>query len=303
MKISASTAFSSFSLGKRSLVFGCLLFWGISQAQSVRIVAAGDIACDPEMVNTTIEGLCDSDVTADLIVSLEPDAVLALGDIQYEHAELDHFERVYDRTWGRFKNLTYPTPGNHEYYTDSSDYFAYFGAAAGENQQGYYSLSLGNWQLISLNSNCSFVACGADSAQAQWLRETLNSSPQTCTLAFWHHPRYSSGEHGDTATLSELWEILDAHGVELLLSGHDHHYERFAAQDAFGQVKTNGVRQFVVGTGGRSLYGVESVAANSEAVVDDSFGVLELSLNPETYSWRFVTPDGMFDEGRAECQK
>ena len=267
--------------------------------QSVRVVAAGDIACDPEMVGTTLPGLCDSDITANLIAELTPDGVLALGDIQYEHAELEHFAQVYDTTWGRFKAITHPTPGNHEYYLDASGYFNYFGAAAGEGQLGYYSKALGEWQLISLNSNCAFVACGADSAQAQWLRETL--TPQTCTLVIWHHPRYSSGKHGDTPELADLWSILDEYGAELVLSGHDHHYERFTPQDAVSQAKPEGVRQFVVGTGGRSFYPLEQVKAHSEVQVEGEFGVLELTLNPSAYSWRFVTPGGAYDEGSANC--
>ena len=267
--------------------------------QSVRVVAAGDIACDPEMVGTTLPDLCDSDITANLIAELTPDGVLALGDIQYEHAELEHFAQVYDTTWGRFKAITHPTPGNHEYYLDASGYFRYFGAAAGEGQLGYYSRALGEWQLISLNSNCAFVACGADSAQAQWLRETLTS--QTCTLVIWHHPRYSSGKHGDTPELADLWSILDEYGAELVLSGHDHHYERFTPQDAVSQAKSEGVRQFVVGTGGRSFYPLEQVKAHSEVQVEGEFGVLELTLNPSAYSWRFVTPGGAYDEGSANC--
>lgn len=287
-----------------SLRWLCCVFlvFGGASAQSVSVVAAGDIACDPEMAGTTRPDLCQSEATAALIERLRPDAVLALGDVQYERGERAAFEAVFNKTWGRFKERIYPSAGNHDYYSGGEGYFDYFGSRAGETDRGYYSFDVGAWHVVALNSNCSIVACHAGSAQELWLRQDLAESAALCTLAFWHAPRYSSGAHGSNSELSDLWQALDEGGVELALSGHDHHYERFAPQDAFGRDAREGVRQFVVGTGGRSLRNTLIPRQQSERRLADAFGVLGLELSQSSYTWAFVSvDDSVLDEGSADC--
>ena len=249
----------------------------------VTVVAAGDIACAPSLACTD---------TSRLVESLEPDAVLTLGDIQYERGELENFKAVYDKTWGRFKAKTYPSPGNHEYSTPrAAGYFAYF------DVEPWYSVDIGGWHAISLNSNCrSIGGCHAGSPQEKWLRADLAAHPAKCTLAFWHHPRWSSGYHGSDAGYDALWSALADAGADVVLSGHDHNYERFAPD--------RGIRQFVAGTGGRSLYPVLGREVGSEVVNDDTYGVLKLTLRPTSYEWEFVpAEDSKFrDSGHAECR-
>jgi hypothetical protein len=255
----------------------------VDAGPSVTVVAAGDIACPQSLACTD---------TSRLVESLKPDAVLALGDIQYERGELVDFQAVYDKTWGRFKSITHPSPGNHEYSTPrAAGYFAYF------DVEPWYSVDIGEWHVISLNSNCRSVGgCGVGSPQEKWLRADLAAHPAKCTLAFWHHPRWSSGYHGSDPGYDPLWSALAQAGAELVLGGHDHDYERFAPD--------RGVRQFVVGTGGRSLYPVLGSEVGSELVNDDTYGVLKLTLRPTSYDWEFVPVDAskFRDSGHAECR-
>jgi uncharacterized repeat protein (TIGR01451 family) len=204
------------------------------------------------------------------------------------------------------KPLIHPAVGNHEYLTaGAAGYFQYFGAAAGDPTQGYYSFDIGSWHLIALNSNCSKVGgCGPGSPQETWLRRDLEAHPADCTLAYWHHPRFSSGEHGSFVSTQPLWQALYDAGTELVLSGHDHDYERFAPQTAAGVADAGrGIRQFVVGTGGRNRYALGPAIANSEARDATTFGVLELTLHPAGYDWRFVPEagGGFADAGSASC--
>ncbi|MEB3173957.1 MAG: metallophosphoesterase, partial [Cyanobacteriota bacterium] len=172
---------------------------GAQASPEISIVAAGDIACSPD--DPGFNGgkgrgdRCQMAATANLIARIKPQAVLALGDNQYERGELDFFRRSYDLSWGKYKAITYPVPGNHEYYTPGAQgYYDYFGARAGKRDQGYYSFNLGNWHLVALNSNCDAIGgCGAGSPQEKWLKRDLQTNKKTCTLAFWHHPRFSSG--------------------------------------------------------------------------------------------------------------
>lgn len=268
------------------------------------MVAAGDIACDPEMVATSRSDLCQSDATAQLIEALAPAAVLTLGDNQYKNGDSVAFEQVYETTWGRFKARTYPSVGNHDYYSGGEGYFSYFGARAGEPSKGYYSFDLGAWHLIALNSNCSEVGgCGADSEQGRWLSADLAAHGAKCTLAFWHHPRFSSGSHGDSSATAELFTLLYKAGAELVLSGHDHHYERFAPQAPNKSLDPDrGVTQFVVGTGGRSLRPTLPTLG-SQKRYSGSFGVLKLELRPASYTWTFVSVEetSFSDSGTANC--
>ncbi|MGH9267163.1 MAG: metallophosphoesterase family protein, partial [Acidimicrobiales bacterium] len=204
------------------------------RAEETVVVAAGDIACAPD-ARPRARGAqaCQHGATAELARRLDPDAVLAVGDIQYEDGSLSNFRASFDKTWGQLLDKLRPTPGNHEYRTQgAAGYFAYFAERAGDPSRGYYSFGLGSWQLISLNGNCIRVGgCGAGSSQEQWLREVLRTSAARCTLAYWHQARFSSGNHGNDARYDALWRALYETGAEVIINAHDHSYERFAPQD------------------------------------------------------------------------
>jgi 3',5'-cyclic AMP phosphodiesterase CpdA len=244
--------------------------------------------------------------TADLVPKIKPKAVLVLGDNQYEKGELENYRKSYDPTWGKFKSITKPVPGNHEYATDqAAGYFDYFGKLAGDRTKGYYSFNLGNWHLIALNSNCEFVGgCNAGSPQEKWLKADLKANSKACTLAFWHHPRFSSGLHGNNKALDIFWRDLYAARAELVLSGHDHDYERFAPQGLNDTVDLKqGIRQFVIGSGGKNLYPFKTVRANSEVRNNDTYGILKLTLQPQGYTWDYKPIPGsdFTDQGKATC--
>ncbi|MGZ8631025.1 MAG: metallophosphoesterase family protein [Actinomycetota bacterium] len=261
------------------------------------VAAAGDIACPPDET-------CESArATADLLARIDPEAVLALGDNQYTWGTLAEFEASYDRTWGAFKDLTHPVPGNHEYRTPGgAGYFAYFGALSGP-PGGNYSFDLEGWHLVAINS--AFEDAITD-RQLDWVRADLDGSDGRCELAFWHHPRFSSGAvEGDDPVpeLGPLWTLLNEQGVDVVLNGHAHQYERFAPLDADGRLdEATGIREFVVGTGGRTPHGFEEeLVTGSEVQLTDVYGVLELVLRPRAYSWGFVSTDGVLDRGVGDC--
>jgi acid phosphatase type 7 len=273
-----------------------------------RIAAAGDIACDARRTDRegTGRGLaCRQVATSDLVVRAGYAAVLVLGDLQYEDGAFAKFSASYDRSWGRVKSITKPVPGNHEYRTQgAAGYFGYFGRRAGQRTKGYYSFDLAGWHLVALNSNCGAVGgCEAGSAQESWLRADLAANPERCTLAFWHHPRFSSGYHGSDSRYRAFWAALYEADADVVLVGHDHDYERFAPQTASGSLdRSRGIREFVVGTGGRSLRSFAKVRPNSEARDDRSMGILELTLGSGAYAWRYVPAVGSFsDSGSARC--
>lgn len=273
------------------------------------LVAVGaDIACDPEVPGYE-DGFgtsCEQRATSELLLERGYAAVLALGDLQYEAATYENFVESYDRSWGRAKVVTRPVPGDHEYDDPgAAGYFEYFGESAGDPARGYYSYDVGSWHLVALNSNCEEVACAAGSEQERWLRADLEASAARCTLAYWHEPRFSSGRHGDETEVAALWRALYDHRAELVLSGDDHDYERFAPQDAAGRSDpARGIRQFVVGTGGVDLRELGEARPNSEVRQSSAFGILELTLRPAGYSWRFVAVPGasFTDEGSADCR-
>jgi hypothetical protein len=267
--------------------------------ENVTIVAAGDIACDPAQ-NVGQPTDCDQAATADLIGQLHPTAVLTLGDNQYENNTLAAYQAVYGPTWGKYKSITFPTIGSHEYLTKgAAGYFAYFGYPA------YYSYNLGDWHIISLDSECHFVGgCQAGSAQERWLQANLAAYPRLCTLVTWHEPRWSSGEHQDATQMSAIWADLVAANVDVVLTGHNHDYERFVPLNATGQPDPNGTAEFVVGTGGKNHYGFVAAPLPGEVVRNDtSFGVIDMTLGPSSYSWRFVPAPGysFTDSGSASC--
>jgi hypothetical protein len=261
-------------------------------------VGAGDIAdCNATR---------DSD-TARLLDGLAG-TVFAIGDNAYEDGTLQEFNDCYHPTWGRHKARTYPVPGNHEYHTSGAEgYYTYFGAAASpldtnctQNCKGYYSYNVGAWHIIALNSE---IAHGVGSPQEQWLRADLAANQRTCTLAYWHRPRFSSGDHGNDSSFQPFWQALYEYGADVVLNGHDHNYERFAPQDPTGKADPRGIREFVVGTGGRSLRSFQTVRANSEVRNSTTWGVLKLSLHPTSYDWEFVPIAGQSfrDTGSAAC--
>jgi len=266
------------------------------------VVAAGDIAaCNSE----------GDEATARLVRGIEG-TVLTLGDNAYPDGSAEDFEECYEPTWGQFKARTKPVPGNHEYKTDegASAYFDYFGQTAGDPDEGYYSYELESWHIVAINSNCGEgeIRCGPGSAQTKWLEEDLAANAADegeCTLAYMHHPRFSSGEeHGSTPRLEPLWEALYEAGADVVLSGHEHNYERFAPQDPNGKADPQrGIREFVVGTGGKSHYPIVAPIANSEVHNDESYGVLQLTLHPDSYEWQFVPVEGetFSDAGSAQC--
>ncbi|MBV8691631.1 MAG: metallophosphoesterase [Actinobacteria bacterium] len=265
------------------------------------VAAAGDIACSP--TDNGFNGgagstyVCNEANTAKLLDAIQPDAVLALGDLQYENGAADAFAASYGSTWGRWKDKTHPAVGNHEFNTrGGAGYFAYWGSGVGAPGKGWYSFDVGAWHLIALNSNCSIVGCGVDSEQGRWLAADLAAHPAQCTLAYWHHPRYSSGLHGDNPGVEPFWQLLSAAHADLVLVGHDHDYERYAVQ--------RGIRQFTVGTGGRNLYVFQAQPeANSEVRNSVTFGVLQLTLHPASYDWKFVPIAGQTftDSGTQNC--
>jgi hypothetical protein len=255
-------------------------------------VGAGDIAqCTPE-------GMASSQATARLLDGIGG-TVFALGDNAYPSGALQDYRNCYDPTWGRHRGRTRPVPGNHEYETASAaGYYEYFGASAGPAGLGYYSFDLGNWHIVALNSS---LPVGAGSTQAAWLRQDLATNSRTCTLAYWHHPRFSSAPHGDQPQRGEFWRLLHEAGAEIVLSAHDHVYERFGPQDPNGAPDpAGGIRQFVVGSGGAPPYPFVDVKPNSEVRIS-TIGVLRLALKAGSYDWDFIPVSGQGDSGSGTC--
>ena len=285
------------------------------------IYAAGDIACNPSDSgfkggNGTAKRCHEKWTAAELVGAT---AVLPLGDEQYQCGMLSDFQQSYDPSWGQQKAIEHPVIGNHEYYhgcagalPGAPGYFTYFGNAATPLQpgctakcKGYYSYNVGSWHFIALNSECGQVGgCGANSAQGKWLRADLAASSAACTIAYWHRPLYTSGGSLGDAAMQPFWQILYNAHVDIVLNGHDHIYERFAPQNANGGAASNGIREFIVGTGGENHGGINSVAANSVVRDTTTFGVLKLTLHSGSYDWSFI-PDGksgnFTDSGSASC--
>ena len=263
------------------------------------LLAAGDIA------NCRAEG---DEATAKLVGSIDG-TVLALGDEAYPRGSAANFEGCYGPSWGRFEERTKPVPGNHEYYTEGAKpYYDYFGKAAGDPDEGYYSYDLGGWHFVALNSNCGEgrVRCGPGSAQVRWLKKDLAANEgRACTLAYFHHPLFTSGEYRPgIPEMKPFWEALYSAGADVVLNAHDHNYQRFAPQDPEGRADPErGIREFVVGTGGKSHHPISDPIANTEVSADDTYGVLKLTLRPKGYGWRFLpVADRKFtDSGEERC--
>lgn len=263
-------------------------------------IGAGDIAlCGtrPASESTAVR-------TAALLAANPTAAVFALGDNVYDSGTVIEYRDCYGPTWGAFRDRTYPAPGNHEYQTPAADgYFAYFGAQAGPDRRGYYSFDLGSWHIVSLNSNIDAVA---GSPQQTWLRADLAAHRgQRCTLAYWHHPVFSSSSvHGNDPKMADIWQTLQQFGADVVLAGHDHGYERFAPQtfDATPDAQ-HGLREFVVGTGGATPYAFAASQLNSEVRIENTYGVLRFALREGSYEWEFlpVAANGSWDSGQALC--
>jgi fibronectin type 3 domain-containing protein len=281
-----------------------------SSAADPVIAAAGDISCSSLTVQTD---RCHQKATSDLLVNAGLSAVLTLGDAQYQNGGFSDFMNYYDKSWGRVKSITYPSVGNHEYQTTgAAGYFDYFNGTgnangrAGNRSNGYYSFDVGTWHLISLNSNdqCTIVACSSGSAQDTWLKADLAAHTNYCTLAFWHHPSFNSGNGGNLSAMQPLLQDLYNADADVILGGHAHNYERFAPQNPSAQLdNSRGIRQFVVGTGGAFFTSIGSPKANSQVRQNTTYGVLKMTLHPAGYDWVFVPEAGgsFTDSGSGSC--
>jgi hypothetical protein len=284
---------------------------GLSSANTFTItdpvlIGAGDIAsCEAG----------DGDVATAAIVNQNPNAtVFTLGDGAYSSGTTTEFNNCYDPTWGQFKSRTRPVVGDHEYETpNAAGHYSYFanqlapyGPAATDPTRGYYSYDIGAWHVSVLNTTCytSSIGCNRNLME-QWFVDDLNAHPTNCTLAIWHQPRYSSGNvHGNNAQMQALWQTAYEHGVDLVLSGHEHDYERFAPMDAVGNADpVNGLREIVVGTGGYFRYGLGTLQPNSEVYNSNTWGVLKLTLHAASYNWQFLPVAGgsFTDSGSTAC--
>jgi hypothetical protein len=265
--------------------------------QEAILIGAGDIA--------DCSDLSGAEATARLLEA-NPGTVMALGDLAYPDGTPENF-KCYNKTWGRVKDRTRPAVGNHEFHSSGATYyFQYFGAAAGDPKTGYYSYDLGSWHIVVLNSECNEVGgCGAGSPEEKWLRADLGAHPVGCTLAYFHKPRFSSGiAHGNDPEVGAFWQALYDFNAELVLNGHDHDYERFAPQDPNGKADPKrGIREFVVGTGGKNHREFGIHKANSEVRNNDAFGVLKLTLKATGYEWKFIPEAGkrFTDSGSGSC--
>jgi acid phosphatase type 7 len=266
--------------------------------------AAGDIACPTRRPSSDGER-CQQRATSNLFRRWRRAVILTLGDNQYERGTLSEFRRGFRPTWGRFRGRIRPSPGNHEYLTPKArGYFDYFGRRAGPRRRGYYSFDRGRWHIVSLNSECEDAGgCMRGSPQNRWLRRDLRRNSRFCTLAYWHHPRFSSGDHGNQEHVAPFWQALWRYRADVVLNGHDHVYERFAPQTPSGRRSWRGIRQWVVGTGGANHFPFGTIRRNSRARNWKSFGVLFLRLRPHSYTYRFVPAgDGSFrDSGTGRC--
>jgi acid phosphatase type 7 len=271
------------------------------------VVAVGDIARPPS--SCTTPSSCPQYATESIAQSFHPTSVFVLGDNQYDSGLLSEYTGSYALSWGVFNPIVHPVPGNHEYLTSgAAGYFDYFGQAAAPSG-GYYSFTLGTWHIVALNSNCSdqngcsdSLAGGTTSAQTSWLQSDLAANQSPCLLAMWHHPLFSSGWTLGTPSVLPLWTALYNAHADVVLNGHDHLYERYAQQDPSGNATTNGIREFVVGTGGESLNGLSAHPSTLEASDASDYGVLVLTLHASSYSWKFVTTSGTStDSGTATC--
>ena len=268
-------------------------------AQTAVLIGTGDVAdCEHDRGQ-------HAEDTAKLIEASPEAIVFVAGDLAYQDGSRERFENCYGPRWGRFKGRTRPAPGNHEYQSAGAiPYYSYFGPNAGPVGAGFYSYNAGSWHVIALNSN---VAATQGSEQYQWLRDDLASTNARCTVAYWHHPRFTSGPSGgirvDPSLMRDVWSLLIAFNVDVVLNGHDHFYQRFAPQDTDGNANANGIREFVIGTGGAPLYATAGPARNIEFGPLSTYGVLRLTLRSGAYDWEFLEAGrpAPLDIGSGQC--
>jgi hypothetical protein len=261
------------------------------------LVGAGDIA--------SCQDLSGAEATAKLLDTI-PGVVFTAGDNAYASGTAEEFRNCYQLTWGRHKDRTYPSVGNHEFHSNgATPYFDYFGANAGDPKQGYYSYDLATWHIIVLNSECDEVGgCQQGSREEKWLSSDLDAHPAHCVLAYWHKPLFSSGaRHGNDPEVRAFWMDLYKRRATVVINGHDHDYERFAPQDPDGKPDPRGIREFVAGTGGRNHRPFASPLPTTEARNADTFGVLKITLHPGAYEWEFIPEAGktFHDSGTGSC--
>ncbi len=266
-------------------------------------------ADDPILIGTGDIARCGTNAdeqTARLVEDHEG-IVFTLGDNAYDSGSAAEFRDCYGPTWGRVKDRTeLPVAGNHDYGTpNAAGYRDYFGRRAAPDGDTWYSRDIGDWHVIVLDANCTEVTggCGQGSPQLRWLRQDLRASDAACTLALWHQPRFSSGEHGNDPAVAPFWDALYEAGADLVLNGHDHDYERFAPQDPDGdRDPERGIVAIVVGTGGGEMRPVGPRVANSIVRQGNLLGVIQVTLHADGWSWRFLSTDGSFtDEGSDRC--
>lgn len=281
-----------------AVMWGSLVGVPPATAVDAVLLAAGDISSCGNAGDTA---------TAALLAGVPGVTIATLGDNVYPGGTAAQFTNCYEPTWGQHKARTRPVPGNHDYLTPGArGYFNYFGAGAGTPGQGWYSYDLGEWHVVALNSNCGKVGCGPNSEQVQWLRADLAAHANRCTVAYFHHPRFSSeARHGNDNSVRAFWDALYEYGADVVLSGHAHVYERFAPQDPAGLADdAYGIQQFVIGTGGASLYEFKALAVpNSEVRNATTHGILKLTLKPGSYGWHFLPEAGktFTDAGVRAC--
>lgn len=313
------------------VVLVLVLLWLLSRCSpepdTIRVVSVGDIACDPDDPDFTRNARADGDhcrhqAVSDLAVALNPAVFLGLGDYQYELPAAEAYRTVYGPSFGRLLSRTVPVYGNQEYKVqDANTFTAYFGDRI-QDPRGYWSQNVGKWHMIVLNSNCAAVAggCGSGSPQQSWLEQDLKTNDRRCVIAAWHHPRWSTGIAGPDLRTADLFGTLYKYKVELVLSGHEAHYERFPPLDPAGKLDEKGVRQFVVGTGGQAHYEPDPADAardergnpivrtggpGSQFADYDHHGVLELELAPDSYRWKFHPLEAdqpVTDNGEQTCR-
>ncbi len=260
----------------------------------ITLAAVADIA---------ICGQQGDDQTAALIADWDAEIIIA-GDASNEDGTLWQYQNCFEPSWGQYMNRIHTVAGNHDYYSDPiNNYYTYFGDRAGVADKGYYSFELGEWHVVGLNSNCGFIPCGPSSEQVAWLKQDLAENQSRCTIAFWHVPRWNSGPAKHAHWVQPFWDELYKAGAEIVINGHDHHYERTGKIDAAGLPdKQNGLIEFILGTGGAGHYYLDDAFAFSEKMIFGEFGVLKLTLEPERFQWQFINVENVvLDEGESDC--
>ncbi len=246
----------------------------------------------------------DDQTAAILLERVGSGLYFTAGDNSNENGSLYEYQKCFGPSWGQLMPDLRVVPGNHDYYSDPlENYWVYFDGVAGEPGKGWYSFEHGDWHILMLNSNCGYVGCGPSSEQIDWMKQDLETHPSRCSLAIWHHPRFNSGIAGNADWLYTFWDVLYEQGVDIVVNGHDHHYERMAKINPQGEPDSiYGIRSFIVGTGGASHYGIDKVQPFSEVRITKQFGIIQFELKAESYAWQFINVEGeVLDSGTDIC--